>query len=79
MSWSRGIGSASKLSTTSCSRRSRTRTLVGRTPSGTVEQRRRDAAQLVTDQDALERIEHAPRRYVLATAPDDLAAPGTSL
>ncbi len=47
--------------------------LVGRTPSGTVAQRRRDAAQLVTNQDALERIEHAPRRYVLATAPDDLA------
>ena len=72
ISWSRGIGSASKLSTTSCSRRSRTRSSWARRRR-TIAQRRRDAAQLVTNQDTLERIEHAPRRYVLATAPDDLA------
>jgi Kef-type K+ transport system membrane component KefB/predicted amino acid-binding ACT domain protein len=47
--------------------------LVGRVTSDTVEQRRREVARLVTDQDGLERVEHAPRRYLLATAPADLA------
>jgi Kef-type K+ transport system membrane component KefB/predicted amino acid-binding ACT domain protein len=47
--------------------------LVGPAPSDTVEERRRKAALLVTDQDALERIEHAPRRYLLAMTPAEIA------
>ena len=48
--------------------------LVGREASNTVEQRRAEALRLVgTDRDARERLQAAPRAYLLATAPADLA------
>jgi Kef-type K+ transport system membrane component KefB len=48
--------------------------LVGREASNTIEQRRAQAARLVgADTDARERLEVAPRAYLLATAPADLA------
>jgi Kef-type K+ transport system membrane component KefB len=48
--------------------------LVGREATNTVEQRRAEATRLVgTDVDARERLEVAPRAYLLATAPADLA------
>jgi Kef-type K+ transport system membrane component KefB/predicted amino acid-binding ACT domain protein len=48
--------------------------LVGRTASNTVEQRRAEASRLVgTHTDARERLQHAPRAYLLAVGPADLA------
>ncbi len=48
--------------------------LVGREASNTVEQRRAEAIRLVgANRDARERLEAAPRAYLLATAPADLA------
>jgi len=48
--------------------------LVGRQASNTLEQRRAAASRLVgQDRDALERLEVAPRSYILATAATDLA------
>ncbi len=48
--------------------------LVGREASNTIEQRRAEATRLVGDDvDARERLEVAPRAYLLATAPADLA------
>jgi Kef-type K+ transport system membrane component KefB len=47
--------------------------LVGPDATNTVEQRRADAARLLTDAEARDRLAHAPRAYVLATAPSDLA------
>jgi Kef-type K+ transport system membrane component KefB/glycine cleavage system regulatory protein len=48
--------------------------LVGRDATNAIEQRRAQAARLVgTAVDALERIEHAPRAYVLRAAPADIA------
>ena len=48
--------------------------LVGRVASNTVEQRRLQAARLVGDDvNARERIQYAPRAYLLRVAPDDIA------
>jgi Kef-type K+ transport system membrane component KefB len=48
--------------------------LVGREATNTVEQRRAEAMRLVgTDRDARERLQAAPRAYLLATAPAALA------
>ena len=48
--------------------------LVGREASNTIEQRRAEATRLVgANKDARERLELAPRAYLLATAPADLA------
>ena len=47
--------------------------LVGREATDAVEQRRQDVARLVDDPDGRERLEHAPRAYLLAVAPADLA------
>src|SRR5205085_4689532 len=47
--------------------------LTGREAANMVEQRRAAAARLVTNTAVKERIEAAPRAYVLRTPPDELA------
>ena len=47
--------------------------LVGRSATDTVQRRRTEVARLITDQDGRERVEHAPRAYLLAMAPADIA------
>jgi Kef-type K+ transport system membrane component KefB/predicted amino acid-binding ACT domain protein len=47
--------------------------LVGREASDTVDRRRAEARRLARGREPRERIEHAPRGYVLAVTPDELA------
>ena len=51
--------------------------LTGRTAANAVEQRRNEAGRLTTDPAVRDRIAAAPRAYVLATVPSDLARQAT--